>query len=100
MFTQTQGLELMNNTIRTWTTLNGVNGGKFTSKIDSSKYIFLPAGGFWQGTSLDYKGIAFYSWATTRYNNYYPNHMYSASNLLSIGFSTQRATAESVRAIQ
>ena len=47
MFTKTQGQELIDHTTSTWTTINGVNGRKFTSKTDSSKYIFLPAGGYW-----------------------------------------------------
>ena len=47
MFTQAQGQELIDGTNSTWTTINGVNGRKFTSKTDSSKYIFLPAGGDW-----------------------------------------------------
>ena len=48
MFTQAQGQELIDGTNSTWTTINGVNGRKFTSKTDSSKYIFLPAGGFYE----------------------------------------------------
>ena len=37
--------ELRTKTNNTWTTLNGVNGYKFTSNRDSTKYIFLPATG-------------------------------------------------------
>ena len=51
MFTHTQGQELIDNTTSAWTTIKGVNGRKFTSKTDSSKYIFLPAGGGWDGTN-------------------------------------------------
>ena len=64
MPTENQGLELMNNTIRTWVTLNGVNGGKFTSKTNSSKYIFLPAGGFWNSTKCNRLGSANFYWTT------------------------------------
>ena len=44
MPTHTQVLELRHrdNTTSEWTSLNGVNGRKFTNKKDSSKYIFLP----------------------------------------------------------
>ena len=38
--------ELVGNTISRWTTENGVNGVRFTSKSDSSKSIFLPAAGY------------------------------------------------------
>ena len=51
MFTKTQGQELIDHTTSTWTSINGVNGRKFTSKTDSSKYIFLPAGGYWKDTT-------------------------------------------------
>ena len=39
MFTKDQGQELIDNTTSEWTTVNGVNGRKFTSKADSSKLI-------------------------------------------------------------
>lgn len=37
--------ELTANTDYEWTTINGVNGGKFINRNDSSKYIFVPAAG-------------------------------------------------------
>ena len=58
MFTQTQGQELIDGTNSTWTTINGVNGRKFTSKTDSSKYIFLPAGGYWNSATFWYASDA------------------------------------------
>ena len=47
MFTKTQGQELIDNTISEWITLNNTNGRKFINKTDTSKYIFLPAAGYW-----------------------------------------------------
>ena len=45
--------ELIDNTDSEWVTINGINGRKFTSRIDMSKYIFIPASGdhpgFWFG---------------------------------------------------
>ena len=35
--------ELYKNTTNRWVTINGVDGIKFTSKTDTSKYIFIPA---------------------------------------------------------
>ena len=37
--------ELINNTNSTWATIGGISGRKFTSKINSSKYIFIPTAG-------------------------------------------------------
>lgn len=45
MPTEAQFQELIDNTDKEWTTVNNVNGYKFTSKTDSTKYIFIPAGG-------------------------------------------------------
>ena len=52
MFTQTQGKELIKGTNSKWVTSNGVNGRMFTSKTNSSKHIFLPAGDWWSNTNL------------------------------------------------
>ena len=41
-----QIMELIYNTMNTWTTQDEVNGMKFTSKKDSSKFIFIPAAGY------------------------------------------------------
>lgn len=37
--------ELLDYTNHKWTQVNGVNGMKFTSRTDTSKYIFIPAAG-------------------------------------------------------
>ena len=43
--------ELLDNTTTTWTALDGINGMKFTSKKDNSKFIFIPAVGYaWSGS--------------------------------------------------
>ena len=46
MPTQDELQELVDNTDKAWTQVNGVNGCKFTSKKDTSKYIFIPAAGY------------------------------------------------------
>ena len=51
MPTLTQAEELKNGTTSEWTALNGKAGIKLTSKSDTSKYIFLPAGGYWLDNS-------------------------------------------------
>lgn len=46
--------ELRNNCTCEWTELNGVSGMKGTSKVSgfTDKWIFLPAAGYWDGTSF------------------------------------------------
>jgi len=45
MPTRAQFKELFDGTNSEWTTVKGVNGYKFTSKADSSKYVFFPGAG-------------------------------------------------------
>ena len=50
--TKTEFQELLDNTNWIWTTINGVKGWKFTSRTDTSKYIFIPASGNRIGSSF------------------------------------------------
>ena len=52
MPTQSECQELLSGTTNEWTTINNVNGWKFTSKTDTSKYIFIPAAGDCNGGSV------------------------------------------------
>lgn len=52
MPTDAEFLELINNTTKKWTQVNSVDGWKFTSKTDTSKYIFIPAAGYYYNGSL------------------------------------------------
>ena len=100
MPTKEQCQELIDNTNHTWTTINGVNGRKFTSKTDSSKYVFFPAGGFWDKTTLNHATTNGHYWTTKWYTG--------TSNLRTLDFastgssinSTGRWYGLSVRAIQ
>ena len=98
--TQTQVQEIINETNNTWTTKNGVNGWKFTSKKDSSKYIFLPAGGVW--TNNQYKlSNQQGNYLTTKYSgtsNSSP--IYFISTQIYYNVSIYRYTGMNVRAIQ
>ena len=61
----------------TWTTQNGVNGYKVTSKTNSSN-IFLPAAGYRDDSSLDYAGsYGFYR--SSSLNTYFPDDAWSVS---------------------
>ena len=52
-----------------WTTQNGVNGYKVTSKINGNS-IFLPAAGYRDGSSLRSAGSRGYYWSSTPYASY------------------------------
>ena len=43
----------------------GVNGWKFTSKKDTSKYIFIPAAGYCSGGSVSNVGDRSYVWTSS-----------------------------------
>jgi hypothetical protein len=45
--TQYEFQYLMNETNYSWTTINGINGGKFTSKTNPNAYVFFPAAGYY-----------------------------------------------------
>ena len=53
MPTKAQFEELLANTTDEWTAINGINGRKFTAS--NGNYIFLPASGYVNGGSLDYR---------------------------------------------
>lgn len=63
MPTEIQCEELIENTTYEWTTINGVNGGKFTAQ--NGNYIFIPAAGRYEDSSLNYEGSFGYIWSST-----------------------------------
>lgn len=69
MPTDTEFEELYNNTNVTWTTINGVSGCKFANKTDASKYIFMPAAGSYDGSSLNAWGNGGEYWSSILRNN-------------------------------
>ena len=65
MPTKDECQELYKNTTQSWVTINGVNGRKFTSKTDTSKYIFIPAAGAGLDGSMYGVGEYGYIWSST-----------------------------------
>lgn len=59
--------ELYENCTTRWTTINGVNGRLFTSKVNG-RSLFFPAAGVYGGTSLSNRGSRGDYWSTT-YNS-------------------------------
>ena len=73
MPTNAQGKELVDGTTSEWTSINSVNGRKFISKTDTSKYIFIPAAGNWRDMTYENSGTFGHYWST----------IYSSSNYTS-----------------
>ena len=71
MPTKDQAQEMLDGTISEWTSINGVNGRKLTSKTDSNKYIFFPAAGRWNNNSNEEATKYAYGWTTTKRGSYY-----------------------------
>lgn len=69
MPTYDEWTELRNNCTWKWTTQNGVNGYKVTSK-KNGKSIFLPAVGYREGSSLSLAGSDGYYWSSSLYADY------------------------------
>ena len=78
--TQFDFKELYNNTDTEWATINGVAGRKFMKKSDHSVYVFLPASGYYDGTSLSERTVGRYWTASYESSNKaYRMHLSSAS---------------------
>ena len=72
MPTETEIQELIDYTTNEWVedfNGTGVNGYKFTSKTDTSKYIFIPAAGNRQGSSFHSQGSYGYVWSSSVVNS-------------------------------
>lgn len=69
MPTKTQLEELIKYTTSEWTSIYRVNGRKFISKSDNSKYIFLPATGLYTSNTVEPNSYGRY-WST-KYNETY-----------------------------
>ena len=74
MPTNAEQEELLNNCTWTWTTQNGVNGYKVTSKTNGNS-IFLPSAGYRYGTSVNSVGSNGNYWSSSLYEST-PNYAY------------------------
>ena len=81
MPTQTDFQELIDNTTKEWTQMSSVNGWKFTSKTDTSKYIFIPAAGYCNDGSFSSVGDTGYVWSSSLYTS-------NPDNAWSLGISS------------
>ncbi len=78
--------ELRNNCTWTWTTQNGVNGYKVTSKSNGNS-IFLPAAGYRYDSSLYSVGSPGYYWSSSRTTGYPYYACYLAFNSSYVGWN-------------
>ena len=72
MPTEAEFQELLDNTDNEWIedfNGSGVNGRKFTSKTDTSKYVFIPAAGFRANDSVNYVGSDGDVWGSSLYTS-------------------------------
>ena len=102
MPTDTELTELREQCTWTWTTENGVNGYKVTSKGNSNS-IFLPAAGFYQGDSLNHIGKYGLYWSSLHGSDIPGTPIYAwgidfDSNLVSRD-DNKRDTGRSVRPV-
>ena len=80
MPTSDQCQELVDNTTLEWTSINGVNGMKFTSKIDSTKYIFFSTAGHWADMTHSNSLPGGY-WTVIRYTSDYARFLLIRSDI-------------------
>ena len=99
MPTKEQLEELTANTTSTWTTMNGVNGRLFTSKINENE-MFVPAAGYIYNGSVINKGKSADVWSSS-FNVEYPTlawYLYFYSSSMDVDFYT-RCFGRSVRGV-
>ena len=72
MPTKAEIQELLDNTDKLWTTINGVNGYKFTSKKEGyqNNSIFIPAAGYCNYGSVHSVGNISYFWSSSLFTSY------------------------------
>ena len=98
MPTKTEMQELLDNCTWTWTTQNGVNGYKVTSKLNSN-YIFLPAAGCRNEASLNDAGSYGNYWSSSPYNNSIADYLIFDSSSHNV-VSNPRSNGYSIRPVR
>ena len=98
MPTEVELRELLDNTTQSWATINGVKGRKFTSRTDTSKYIFIPLAGICYDGDVWNEGYAVRVRTSSLYT---PSPYYAWSfNTDHIDNSIYRCHGQSVRGVR
>lgn len=95
--------ELLSGTTNEWISNykgSGVNGRKFTSRTDTSKYIFIPAAGYCSDGSVDNVGYGGYVWSSSLDTSNPDNawHLYFYSGYCGM-YDSRRCYGWSVRGV-
>jgi len=91
--------ELNSNCDSEWTDEDGVAGRRFTSRINGNS-IFFPASGYYNGTSLNYRGSSGYYWSSTWYSKTHARDLYFGSSNVYPQYSDCRRYGFTARAVQ
>ena len=92
--------ELLSNTNYEYAEINGVKGGKFINKNDSSKYIFLPFAGCAAEGSFEGQGIVGFVWSSSVNSGSPANAYYVSAGESDYGvYTSRRFIALSVRGV-
>ena len=91
--------ELNSNCDSEWTDEDGVEGRRFTSRINGNS-IFFPASGYRYGTSLDNRGSDGYCWSSSLYSQANGYSLYFNSEGVTPANDNSRFYGFSVRAVQ
>jgi hypothetical protein len=97
--TSDEFVELYNNCSSEWVTVNGVNGRRFTSRINGNS-LFFPASGYRSGASLNLRGSSGYFWSSTLASVADARLMHVYSTAVLPARTDTRFSGFSVRAVQ
>lgn len=92
--------DLYQNTDRQWVAdynNTGVAGYKLMKKTDHSIYIFLPASGYYDGTTLQYNNVYGWYWSSSWYNTTYSWAAQTYNSGMSPQTTTQRYRGLTIR---
>ena len=95
--------ELYDNTDSEWVADyngTGVAGRKFMKKSDHSVYVFFPASGFYNGTSLSSRGTGGYYWSASFYSATYAYNLIFDSSFVYPQSLNYRRNGLTVRPVQ
>jgi uncharacterized protein (TIGR02145 family) len=95
--------ELYDNTDSEWVADyngTGVAGRKFMKKSDHSVYVFFPASGRYNGTTLDSRGTGGYYWSASFYDSTYAYSLYFGSSYVYPQGNYYRRYGFTVRPVQ
>ena len=91
--------ELNSNCDSEWTDEDGVAGRRFTSRINGNS-VFFPASGYYDGTTLNYRGSGGFYWSSSYYSATDAYYLYFVSSNVGPANSNNRRRGFTARAVQ